>query len=286
MGIFRRWKQAAKDESGQVLAGVLLLLFVGGLFIAPCLSHASTGLNSGRVLVRNVSGLYAADAGIADVLWCLGNEVPAHTELPENLNGMTVTMQTEELGWYSLVWGELVEEGIHGDWLVVSSDVVWGGEGGPHEFTITVDCQSDPTTKIFLAKVGVRLPVGFEYQPGSAGLFGDNLSYGEPYDEVDGAGAHLLEWVFSSPRPWVNQSEPTKTQSFYITGTGELTGYYSWTIAAEADIGNVGEISGELYRITAVATSPDTGETVAVIVADVMFSEGEATIVSWRTSSQ
>ena len=284
MWMVKFWEKVTNDETAQALAGVLILLVVGGLVIAPCLSYVSTGLESSRVLIRNVNGLYAADAGVGDVLWCLENGLPVHTELPENLNGMAVTMQTEEKGEYTLSGGELVTGGGHDDWLGLDSDIVWDGGAGAYKYDITVTWQAEPETLIHLEKVGARLPVGYDYQPGSAALFGDNLSTDEPTDELDGSGAHLLEWVLPPPRPWVDESNPTRTQTFYMTGVGDLVDYYSWVVATRNDVGSVGEITGILYQITAVATCPQTSETTAVLVAEVILSGGEASIVSWQTS--
>ena len=101
---------------------------------------------------------------------------------------------------------------------------------------------------------------------------------------MDGAGAHLVSWEFSTPRPWVDKDNPTRTQTFYITGAGDIEDYYSWVVATRSDVGSVGEINGTLYRITATATCPEDGEIIAVVVADVMLSEGETSIVSWSSN--
>jgi len=72
----RRLIKAIKGEKGQALPIFLILLVLCGLLIAPCLSYAATGLNSGRVVEKNVKGLYAADVGIEDALWKLKNNPP------------------------------------------------------------------------------------------------------------------------------------------------------------------------------------------------------------------
>lgn len=277
------WQQIVKSETGQALPVVLILLVLGGLMIAPSLSYAATSLDIGRNNVRTIHGLYAAEAGVEDTVWCLKNGVPTHTSLSETINGMSVTMQTELKGDYVLYAGEWVTGTGHYDWLVVSGEMEWDGGAGAYKYTITATRLPETSGNIKLAEIGVRLPIGYSYQTSSAALFGENLSIEEPDDELDVSGAHLLSWVLD-PNPTLDAANPTRTQIFYATGTGNLEGDYAWVLANRADVGAVGELSGTFYVITATATQG--GETVAVIVSDMMMSEGVPSIISWQASSQ
>ncbi len=58
-----------RNERGVVLIIVLILLAVGGLTIAPMLSHMSTGLKAGQTYERKTNEYYAADAGVEEALW-------------------------------------------------------------------------------------------------------------------------------------------------------------------------------------------------------------------------
>ena len=62
-------KKLHASERGVVLIIVLILLAIGGLTIAPMLSHMSTGLKSGQIYERKTDEYYAADAGVEDGLW-------------------------------------------------------------------------------------------------------------------------------------------------------------------------------------------------------------------------
>ena len=62
-------KRLARDEKGQALVMVLILLLVGGLITGPLLSYMGTGLNTGNVYERRTDELYAADAGVEDAVW-------------------------------------------------------------------------------------------------------------------------------------------------------------------------------------------------------------------------
>jgi hypothetical protein len=93
-----------KNEAGQALPMVLILMVLGGLLVVPMLSFMTTNLNAGRVIEGKTEGIYAADAGIADALWKLGNGVDPFPNgatsydlkdngTPVTINGMTVTVE-------------------------------------------------------------------------------------------------------------------------------------------------------------------------------------------------
>jgi len=231
-----------------------------------------------------MNGVYTADAGVEDALWHLGNGASPSQQLPENINQMEVTIQTEEKGTYTLYLGELIQPGKHSDFLDVDGDMV-EEEPGIYKYTITVTLQHEST--IHLVEVGARIPVGYSYQSGSAASFAENLSTNddELTQTLDTSGAWLLNWELELPHPSVSQENPVQTQTFYITGEESQEGHYAWVVANRTDIGAVGEITGTSYRITATATRPEDGKTTARIVADVMI-EGETTyILSWQISN-
>ena len=283
----RLWKQMIKEEKGMALPIVLVLLVIGGLLIAPTLSYASTSLNAGQVVKKNVRGVYAADAGVEHALWCIKNDAVPPLQLPENINRMQVDIQTEDKGEYTLAYYGIILEvgGPHYDYLIVAGEMVWVEEAQAYKYTITVTLKEGVTSVIKLNEVGVRLPVGYSYQPGSAASFGGNLSIDEPNkNDVDPAGAELRGWVFGTPRPEIKPDNPVRTQSFYVTGEGELEGDYTWVVAQDTDIGTVGEVTGILYRITATATNPDNGEITATVMADAIWDDvaEEIRIILWQ----
>jgi len=284
--MIRLLRQMINNEKGQALPLVLALLVIGGLTIVPSLNYTFTSLNSSRMLEEGVKGAYAADAGVEDVLWSLENGIPPSTQLVDNINQMEVTMQTEEKGIYTLYLGELVEPGEHNDYLDVAGEIVWDEEAEAYKYTITITWQAgggDPV--IHLGAIGVRLPIGYSYQSGSAALFVDNPSTDEPDETVDTLGAYLLNWELEEPKPSVSKNDPVETQTFYITGEGDLEGYYAWVVANREDIGAVSEITGSIYRITATAKRSGDDATTARIVADVIPGEATIYILSWQIAN-
>jgi hypothetical protein len=67
-------KRLIKDEKGQALVMVMILLLIGGLITAPLLSNVGTGLTTGEVYERRTVELYAADAGVEDAVWKIQNK--------------------------------------------------------------------------------------------------------------------------------------------------------------------------------------------------------------------
>ena len=279
-------RQMISSEKGQALPIVLALLVLGGLTIAPSLSYVTTSINSCRMIEEGMKGAYAADAGVEDVLWSLENGIPPSTQLLESINQMEVTMQTESQGTYTIYQGELIEPGEHNDWLDIDTAIEWDEGAQAYKYIITVTWlpgSGDPV--IHLEVIGARLPLGYSYQPGSAAIFVENLSTNEPDETVDTLGAYLLNWDLGEPKPSVSKNDPVKTQTFYITGEGELEGYYAWVVANREDIGEVSSITGEVCRITATAKHSGDGETTARIVATIIISDNTTYILSWQIAN-
>jgi len=300
----KRLIRAIKSESGQALPIVLVLLLLGGLLIAPSLSYASTSLNAGQIVEKNVNGLYAADAGIEHALWSIKNDaVPAQQPYPlpeENINQMRVAVDIfEDERTYTLYFGDIIvvderpQGQEHWKWLTVEGEMVWDDIEQAYKYTITVTRQPEAEGNIYLIEIGVRLPVGYSYQSESAGM--------SPLDPVpieqDAAGAWMLAWKFDNnpntppytPEPELLQDDPSswvKTQTFYITGTGELNGDYTWVVAKRNDIGTVGEVIGKIYRITATATSPEDGEITVEAYAMWYEQQGEMRIILWQINPE
>lgn len=264
------------------MIAALIVLFVGGLIITPLLNYADSSMRSISLKQSSIRGMYAAEAGVENVVWSLksGTELPElPTSLTENMNGLQVTMQTVSNGNYTLVAGEWVTPNStdHSSELLISSTIVWDAGADAYKYTVTCTWTGDGQCK--LTKVGAKLPVGYNYISGSAALFETNLSTGEPSDQLDSDGAHMLSWSFTQIT-----LDPTRTQIFHITGSGPLDNHYGWAEATRNDVGEVGQLIGTLYSITATATNPGSSATAARIVADVMVNGATVKIISWQVS--
>ncbi len=68
-------KRLMKNEKGQALVLVLLLLLIGTLIVTPTLNLMGTGVKSGQVYEQKDDEIYAADSGVEDALWHIRNDV-------------------------------------------------------------------------------------------------------------------------------------------------------------------------------------------------------------------
>jgi hypothetical protein len=279
----RLLKQLVKGEKGQALPIVLGLLVIGGLTLIPSIGYTTASLKNSRMLDEGVRGTYAADAGIENALWSLVNSMSPSTQLSDNVNQMEVTIQTDNVGDYTLYLGELIEPGGHSDYLDIVGEMVWDGGANAYNYTVTITWQAAPgTPPIKLEEVGARIPIGYSYQSGSAANFVENLSLDEPDETLDAQGAYLLNWVLSPPLPSLSDNITVQTQAFHITGEGSEENHYAWVVASREDVGAVGEIAGTFYRITATAAHPENGKTTARIIADIIIELGTPYIMSWQ----
>ena len=284
--MFRILKQIIKDEIGQALPITLALLIIGGLTIVPSLNLTFSSVKNSRMLEEGIKGTYAAEAGVEDALWSLANGVSPSSQLSDNINGTQVNIQTVDKGLYTIYFGELIEPDEHMDYLDVTGNMTWDAGADAYKYTITITWQAESgTPPIRLVEVGARTPVDYSYQAGSAANFTENLSTDEPDEILDSQGAYLLNWELGSPLPYVSENETVRTQIFYISGTGSQEGHYAWVVANREDIGAVGEITGNAYRITATAVCPETNRTTAKIVAEAMIGGGETYITSWQINN-
>jgi hypothetical protein len=100
-------KRLLKNETGQVLPIALILLVLGGLLVVPTLGLMSTNLTANTEVDQSNLELYAADAGVEEVLWNVNNnqedfQLPpdnGETVLPEALdvNGKLVNAKLTKL---------------------------------------------------------------------------------------------------------------------------------------------------------------------------------------------
>jgi len=279
-----RFLKQINGERGQALVIVLVLLVLAGLMITPTLGHAANTMISVRTIEKNVNGLYAAEAGVKYALCNLELEPSPH-QLTEKVNQMEVTVEVEKRDFNILYSGELIQGGKQSNWVSVGSEIV--GEKTPYEYKITVTWQAEPgTPEIHLKEVGGKLPLGYWYIDESAEVDGNLADRNpNPPDELfkDAGGAYMLNWKLDSPLPSVSENNTVRTQTFQIGGEGDLEDYYAWVVAGLT--GEVSEITGTLYTITATAIYPESEEPTGKIVCEVLEHEDSTqNIISWEVT--
>lgn len=246
-----------KDERGQALILVLILLLLGGLIIAPLLSYMGTGLKTGQMYENKMMELYAADSGVEDAIWKIKMEDEGIPTLPEetisyvvpDINNMDVDVEVENI--WVLQGLEDPSKGMtpHNDWAVIGRVPMVG------KYHIVVTFTGKGNKK--LERLGVWLPSRFEYVPESCSLLPEDLPLEEPTIQSRGNGIVLIwEWEgmdrpeFQIP---VGSEELTRTLTFEFTPEGEVPWSLAWIRFLSADIDLCWDGTLGIYKVTSKA---------------------------------
>jgi len=272
-------------EKGQALPIILCLLAIGGLTIAVSVNYATTSIKSCGIVREDMRAVYAAGAGVKYNLWALQEDVATANETPGNINQMAVSMQTEDMGDFTLYLDDLIEPepGVHTDWVNVLSNIELVG-GTTSNYTISISRGEGASGNIRLIEVGAVLPHDYTYVTDSPSSFPENLSTNNPDNTgYTSYGAAWVKWLWDTGQgPLITGNH---TQGLYIDGIGNTEGAYAWIVAQSNDVGMVGEISGTLYRITSTAIRPQDGVVSSEIVAEAIIMGGTSYIFSWQVSN-
>ncbi|MDO8578313.1 MAG: hypothetical protein Q7R50_03940 [Dehalococcoidales bacterium] len=282
-------RRQSLNQKGIALPLVLCVLAVGGLTIAASLNYSTTVLKAHSTIKHNVDGIYAADAGVEHAIWSVMHGIPPLTQLPEQINHLSVNMSTVCTGNFTLYLGDLVGFSSKPGVLSVTSNLTQNGtDRYRYDIIIVREDIPGPET-IHLQEVGVRLPPGFSYNDTASRSDGRSLGSGNPIMSQDEAGAWMLQWQWgSSIRPKLENDDGDNIfiLSFYITGPDEPEGEYAWTVADATGYGLYGELTGGRYVITANAVRPSDNRTISRIIAE-LIKQGEGTsyITSWNIAN-
>ena len=151
----RNWLfKIGKGEDGQALTAVLALLVLGSLITVPSINYVSTSLKIGEKVEKNMVGLYAADAGVEDALWKIGDNVPSSFPFSYQLtgiNGMTVDIVIDEV---TTIAGEAMgESGIHEDYLGIIKLVTY--DAGIYDYSMSIS--NNGTGNVKIEKILIKL---------------------------------------------------------------------------------------------------------------------------------
>jgi hypothetical protein len=80
--ILKHMSRLRKDEAGQVLVYVTIIVALAAIIITPILHFTYAGHHSARTRIERMSELYAADAGIEDAMYQIKNADPLNPDDP------------------------------------------------------------------------------------------------------------------------------------------------------------------------------------------------------------
>ena len=284
----RTLNKSKRDEKGQALIVVLILMLLGGLIIAPLLAYMGTGIKVGKeVFEERMYGQYAADSGVEDALykirvddpalppewegaWTTGDPYDTPYGPPEyppfqlNGNDVQVTIQPQ----WALLGLEDPPPGMtpHADMVVVGDTIETSGDGGEYQISITYNGE---VGQLFIERIGVWLPAGCDYAEGTSNL--EQADPSEKYHCVPVSqpyrGGEAIIWNFSPPRPKFTDfpGEGNKrVVTFEFIADQPPYSAFSWVVSQSMDIYLSWDVDIKIFKITSQATDIDSGKSVAV----------------------
>ncbi len=269
-----------REEGGQALILVLVLLLVGGLMIGPLLGFMGTGLAAGQVHEQRMDELYAADAGIEDAIHKMLTDNPS---LPQSVGdnwtysiaggvndkGVEVVVELEE-DVETFLEGLLDKDaGVHDEWAASSGTPV----NGTYEITVIYTPPPGPgheNKKINGVGAWLQGVYDIRYYEEGHPKEGEPVYYGDlivdypnctfEVRSYGGGTAFIWKWTDVN-RPVFNPDAPdnSKSLTFEFEPTDDPDLYFSWLVGGSMDIGVVPEdIVIEVWKVISTATDSVT----------------------------
>ena len=271
-----RTSKKLSQQKGQALPIVLILLLFGGLFIVPMLVYSATVLKAGQVIENKTLELYAADSGIEHGIWRIMRdldiqkmpyEVPVGYELNEKINNKVVSVSIERV-W--LLRGLESDKGgtiPHKDWVILTRTPY------PGKREVVVSFIGKGSKR--LERVGVWMPHGFRYQPGTS----SGMSKNDPEISSHYGGGSVLTWDWKEgkgPEFKTTEEKPkdTKIQAFEFTPTKVPKGF-AWVRFQSRDIFLCWESGVEFLLITSRAGGTQ-------VMSGILYQGADIDILTWE----
>ena len=240
-------KRLIRDEKGQALVMVMILLLVGGLITAPLLSNVGTGLRTGEVYERRTVELYAADAGVEDAIWKIQNSdgylpcspgSPSRNYTITDVNGKSVAVDiTSEYAVEGMTFTYRVLSTSAGDGSSTEIEAYivgvskYGDYAGLLGQVLTSQGEIDTKGANVTPTEGEHAPVEYYEDPWPTGeelaeFYLDDVAGAEPYDsdtlDIEGVDDEIGPFYRDGELDILNTSNTPATLT--LTGTVYVTG--------------------------------------------------------------
>jgi len=268
-----------REERGQALIMVLVLLMLGSLALPPVLSHIGTALKTGQVYESKANELYAADSGVEDAIWQVkydrlevlfsSPEYDAYDfdttwsyNLEEPINGLTANVTIENVWIPKDVTPLTAAEGR--DIIESEKLIITGTATTDTSYRIKIDFYpgTGEEADLLADSLGIWLPLGFSYVSGTSNLEEDP---GEEYYSVpsvsDYAGGQAVVWSFASENytyfPGVGLADYPQSTAINFEYTANVTGERPVSIAwietsGVSDVPLSWDIDTKIFKIVSV----------------------------------
>ncbi|MBI2869624.1 MAG: hypothetical protein HYX96_07360 [Chloroflexi bacterium] len=279
--MMKSWLEYIRDQKGQVLPGVLVLLTMSALLVVPSLDFVAGTLKAEAAVEENLAGLYAAEAGIEDALWRLKHppwpNFPYSYTLASPVNGMTVNVVID---YPEMLNGEETPRiGVHEDWLQLSASYS-AYEDPFYTYTLSITSWYTPSV-VRIERIDiVDLPAVFVYETGTT----SGITTEDPVAAGGGGASLSLTWYIDPPyvlqKPDPQSGPETIDLSFKVRappGVYKL-GFHAVTVTRQ-DIGTVTDFWPFVITARAVNTS---GRQQASIRTGLWIYAGQENITDWQ----
>jgi hypothetical protein len=221
-----------KSEKGQVLAAVLILMVVASLVISPLISYMYTGWKTSATFRNITDSIYTADAGIEDGIWQIkyGDfstfTNPAYSPydyhstwsytLAGEVNGKSDNVSINNVWIPTDIAAPTIDEA--GSIINANKLIVTGSVTGNSTYRINITYYKGvDDAPLTVTSLGVWLPLGFDYVPGSSDLEKGGPS--KPYYPLsttiaDAAGGKTVIWTFNAGTLFAGSQSPTEIEPF------------------------------------------------------------------------
>lgn len=255
-----------------VLALVLIMFLAGSSLCVILLQSAIMGMHTSKVYENKAAELYAADAGIEDARWIIKYDYldtlltsPEYEyykftddwtyNTSELINGENVTITIEN------VWIPVdipVPSEVEARAIVEAEKLIITSANGTSGYNIIITYFPEFGEDLRVESIGVWLPRGFHYVPGSSNLEGlaDNITV------VSHAGNEAVIWNFTSEEfddlPGVIPADSPRVAQITFELDSELSDAdpdtVSWiSTSGVADIPFSWESDVKVYKATSIA---------------------------------
>jgi len=267
------------EQTGQALLIVLALFMIGSLTLPPILAHIGTSLKSETVYKSKTNEYYAADSGVEDAIWQIkydrlgvlfaNYDMYDFTDswnynMDAPVNGLTPSVTVANI-WMPKDITPLdpatAKASIESNKLIVAGTSV---DTNGYKIKISFTPGAGEQNSLKVNSIGIWLPLGFTYNPGTSNLEADTHSAYYSVPVVSNyKGGKALVWSFHNPVsfsafPGVSTSdnpEVTEITFNYTAGTvGTTPVAIAWmTTSGVSDVPLSWDIDTRMFSISASA---------------------------------
>jgi hypothetical protein len=296
------FNKLTRNEKGQALPIVLVLLLIGGLFTAPLLGYMGTGLIAGQVHEDRMEELYAADAGVEDAIYKIITDDASLQALDDNdsytytladtVNNLSVDVIITKLDVLQGLDEDYKTGQPHGDWIIIETPVIIDQTVDYVEYSCNISANYtgagasprdvESMGMFFTPSSGANITDPYSVQFTGALATGTLEPLSPEYQSFPGGFAFIWRWQKNQEATF-NSSNLEGTASFKFKvydPSWRAKDYFAWFLVRQEDVSFIA--SGTLNKWRIDTSAEDT----AVTAHTYQGSISGFKIVTWEIDLQ